>query len=889
MLVSLLHIKLQTLKILLYTFVVQSLFITQLYCQNISQDTISNSLNVDSTIKTSPSIPFDTVDINIKDDAINSPVHYKALDSIVYDIETKMLYLYGNAEMKYDKTQVNAERVAFDWNTQTLSANGIDSLDKKVGTPVLVQEGKTYEAKKMEYNFRTQKGKIYHVVTEDNGAFIHSEIVKKSKDNSWLSYKAKYTTCTDKEHPHFYIQARKAKVIPDKIMVSGPANLVISGINTPLVLPFAIFPIKSGRRSGIIMPLYGVTPRDGSFFLKDGGYYWAANDYLSMGFTGEIVTDGTFGVKVASKYKVRYKSSGNILLSYRRKAPSDPIKYHNDVRHDYLINWSHRMDTKADPNNNFSANINIKSSSYNQNSLIQNNQILEVINSSHLTYSRRFNGKPYNLTISASQSQSNKSHVFSLTLPEIAFNINKITPFKSKITSKRKKFYEKIGFTYGIRAKATATSSDTTFFTKSTLEKINYGINQSLKIDATYSIFKFFNFTPYVQYEEQWMFKEEELLYSPHYDVTSDTIVSEKFTESSFKDGFFARRNFSTGASLQTKLTGMYNFNKGNVKAIRHILTPRISYTYHPDFSKPLWNYYDSYYHKKNDEDVAYNKYANTRVYGVPGKGEQNTVSFSLGNSIEMKVLNKKDTTNTFKKIPLLKSLSISTGYNFAGDSISKFQNVKISASTSFLNNLFGLRADVTYNPYSVDMKNKRISKTYMETHQKPLRFVNFNLNVDFNLRAKPKSKSKKTEFESEYGTVDELEYISNNPDLYYSFDIPWSFRVSYHMSLSNGITGVTRDSTVLGLGNVSFGGDINITPKWKINVNSGYNIRDKDLTLTTFKLIRDLHCWEMSLDWTAYPIQNQFFTFELRVKSPLLQDLKLTKKHIRNNYNSSF
>lgn len=871
----------------MYTFVVQLLFTTQLLCQNIAEGENMDSLQIDSSKINQIILPFDTVDINIQDDDIQSPVHYKALDSIVYDVENKMLYLYGNGEMKYDQTEVNAERVTFDWNTQTLAAEGIDSLGKSVGTPILVQDGTTYEAKKMEYNFRTTKGKIYDVVTEDNGAFIHSEIVKKQADNSWLSYKAKYTTCNDKEHPHFYIQSRKAKIIPDKVMVSGPANLIISGINTPLALPFAIFPISAGRRSGIIMPRYGTDFSTGAFYLEQGGYYWAANDYLSMGFTGEIWTNGTFGLNVATNYKVKYKSNGNVLLSYRRKMPSDPIKNKFDIQNDYRLNWTHRMDAKADPNNNFSANVDVKTSTFNRNALIQNNDVLEVVNSSHITYTRRFNGKPYNLKISANHSQSNRTHAFSITLPEVAFNVNKITPFKAKISSAKKKFYEKIAFTYSIRGKATATSADTTFFTESTLEKIKYGINQNLKIDANYKVLKYLNIRPFANYEEQWMFKEEIIDFNQHYIQVNDSTIDTLYTKSSFEDGFFARRNFNLGVSFQTELKGIYTFKKGKVKGILHKMTPNVTYSYRPDFSKPFWNYYDTYSNAETNEEVTYNKFKNTGIYGGPGVGEQNAINFSLGNSLEMKVYNKKDTINQFKKIPILRSLSIASGYNFAGDSTSKFQDVRISASTSFLNNLFGLRGSLIYNPYSRDNKNNKISKTYMETHGKPLRFVSLSLNFDINLRGKPKEKKKV--LENEYGTVEQREYVANNPALFYDFNIPWSFHASYHMSLTNGITGVNRDTTVLGLGSVTFGGDIAITPKWLISVTSGLDINAKDLTLTNLRLVRDLHCWEMALNWTAYPIERQNFTFELRVKSALLQDLKLTRKHVRNSYNSSF
>lgn len=885
--VSFLHIKLQTFKPILYTFVVQFLFITQLVCQNYIDEPKIDTLLVDTVIKPTKTLAFDTVDINIKDDDIKSPVHYKALDSIVYDVENKMLYLYGNAEMKYDQTQVNSANVTFDWNTQTLTAEGIDSAGKNIETPILIQEGKTYEAKKMQYNFKTSKGKIFDVVTEDNGAFIHSEIVVKTPDNEWLSYKAKYTTCTNKEHPHFYIKAKKAKIIPNKIMVSGPANLIISGINTPLALPFAIFPINSGRRSGIILPQYGVDVSDGTFRFTNGGYFWAVNDYLSMGFTGSISTGGSFDFKVATDYKKRYKHNGNIILSYGRKMPADPIANKNEVESDYRIFWKHNMDSKADPNNDFNADVNFKSSTFNRNALIQDERILEVINQSNITYTRKFNEKPYNLDISAGHNLNNNTHLMSITLPEIGFNISTITPFKSKKISKKKKFYEKIAFRYNIRGKAQASSTDTTFFQEETLDLIKYGIRQELNINATYSVLKHFNFTPRFNYKEQWMFKREKQFFEEHYVYSSDTISDTLYTRSIMENGFFARRNFSTGASINTKLKGIYRFNKGPVKAMLHVLTPTLDYTYSPDFSLPMWNFYDSYHHEKNDEIIYYNQFEKTDLYGSGiSKGETNRLNLTLTNTLEIKVLDKKDTANMYKKIPILKNFSISSGYNFAGDSIRKFQDVRISARTSFLDNLIGISGTLLYNPYSVNYNNKKISKMYQETHNKPLRFVSLNMN--FNLNMRPKKNNKKSLSKSEYGTIGDLEYIANNPELYYDFDIPWSFTASYHMKLSNGY-GTKRDTTVLGLGSVTFGGHIDITPKWIIDVRSGYDIKAKDLTITTFSLIRDLHCWEMSLNYTAYPISSQNFNFKIGVKSALLQDLKLTRKYQRNYYDSSF
>lgn len=898
-----LHIKNRTFILTLYTLVVQFLLITQIFCQNVSTDTLMlntstdtsridapvlentllDSTNLDSAILTPSKNPYDTVDLIFNDDDIKEAVIYKATDSIVYDIENNMLYLYGNSKMDYGSTAINSELVSFDWTTQTLSANGIDSSGKKIGTPVMVQEGQTYEANKMEFNFRTQKGKIYDVVTEDNGAFIHSEIVKKTENNEWLSYKTKYTTCNDKEHPHFYIQTRRAKIVPDKIMVSGAANLVVSGINTPLVLPFAIFPLQKGRRSGLVIPKFGAA---GDFFTaRDGGYYWAVNDKLSLEFLGEIVTDGTFGISVNSDYRKRYKYSGSIGASYRRVMPANPLKNKGDVQNDFDFYWSHVMNNKADPNNNFSASVKLSSNTFNRNQVVQTREILESINTSNISYVRKFNGKPYTLSISAQFNQSIKTHALNITLPRARFTVNKITPFKSKISTGKKKFYEKIGFTYQAEALAQVSTTDTSIFTKETLNSLKYGIDQKLGIDATYSLFKYLNVTPSFAYNEQWLFNNEEINYGVFTEAINDTTIDTTYTQSVFKNDFYALRNFSANLAVSTKLTGIYTFKKGKVKAIRHIFTPAISYRYSPDFSKPVWNYYDSYYNEATNETIEYNQFKNTSISGTVSSGETNTISLSLGNRLDMKVFDKNDTINRYKKVPLLKAFNLNTGYNFAGDTANKFQNISISANTSLLNDLFSLNASIVYNPYSVNMQNRQVKESYWKTHQKILRFKSLNISADFNLRGKPKKKDES--FVNEYGTLEQREYVAQNPNLFYDFNIPWTFRARYHVSMVNG-SSLSRDSTVFNFTSVDFGGDINITPKWKIAVSSGFDFKQMDFTFTTFKILRDLHCWEMSLDWQAYPIKNQSFVFELRVKSALLQDLKLSRKNVRYN-NANF
>lgn len=838
--------------------------------QEILPDSIQNS--VDTSIVSNQN-PFDTVQIEFKDDELKAPVKYEATDSIVYDIENEMLYLYGNASMDYQQTNVKSERVTFDWKTQTLSAEGVDSAGKKVGKPILTQEGSIYDANKMEYNFKTQKGKVYDAITEQDGAYIHSAVVKKNERNEWLSYKTKYTTCNNKEHPHFYIAARRAKIIPNKLMVSGAADLVVSGVNTPLLLPFAMFPLQKGRRSGIILPK--PTQVNNTFGLADFGYYWAVNDNLSLQFTSDVILDGTFQISLLSNYIKRYRYGGNLMFSYRRVAPSEPYKANAKAGNEFKFNWNFNLDNKASKNNSFSANVNVLSGSYESSQLLQNRNIYKTISTSHVNYIRTFNGKPFTFTAGARVNQNLHTKKVDLDFPELQFSANSIKPFKSKISSSKPKFYEKIRFNYNAFAKASVSTFDSLFFTEQVLQDINYGINQTATINATYSLFKYFNITPSFNYNEQWFFRQENIDYEEHYVATTDTTYDTLYTKSTFVDDFFARRNFSAGISLNTTLTGIYTFKKGKVKAIKHLVRPTIGYNYNPDFKAKMWGYYNSYYNEHLGKTVEYNQFTNKQAYGGNASAESNSISFSIDNTIEMKVKTPKDTVNRYKKVLLLKSLRIGSSYNFAADSF-QLAPITISATTTILKGLFGLTATARYDIYSVDKQNNRINKTYWETDKKPLRFKTLNITANINLRGKSKNKNSITQ--SEYSTEEEREFIVNNPYLYYDFNIPWSLRLGYHMTLNNGIAG-NKDKAQWTGTTLSLNGDINITPKWKVAVVTGYQFDKKQFSLTRFTLLRNLHCWEMSLNWQAYPTQT--FQFEIRAKSALLQDLKLTRKNL--------
>jgi lipopolysaccharide assembly outer membrane protein LptD (OstA) len=893
------QLKIRTLRPIVYTFVIHLCFVVQVFCQTAENDTLSGdffqelleqdsvlSETDDSLVIATPKVKvkqdFDTVDIIYGDDDIKSPISYSAKDSIVYDVKNKKLYLYHDGKMKYDDINIEAERISFDWTTSVLVAEGVeDSMGVLQGTPIFKEKDQEYFAKKMEYNFKSGKGKTYEVVTEEGGAFIHTKIVKKNEYDEWYGYQTWYTTCDDRSHPHFYIEAKKSKVVPGKVMVTGPANLVVGGVNTPLYLPFGIFPTNQGRRSGIIFPEYGDAPSLG-FFLRNGGYYWAVSDKLSLAFTADIYTRGTFRVGAAGNYVTRYKYNGNFAFDYTRTPPNDKIISSDGKSNDFRIQWTHTMDPKAKPNNSFTASVTGASQNFNDNTLITTEQALEVQLSSNINYSRRFQGKPYSLSLSARHNQNLKSGEITIAAPEAIFNLTRIQPFQKKIRSDKKAFYENIGFQYSTRAKSYLETSDSTFFSRETLEDLKYGIQHDATVDVPFNLFKYFRVNPSFRYTERWYFEKETRRWDPDttYVLEGDTFRREiQNVQSDFENGFFGVRNFVVNTDINTTLTGIYNFKGERVKAMRHVVKPNLRHSFSPDFGKERWGYWDSYYDERTNRQEQYSRFDNLRnIYGVPPGTPQNTLSFSVTNNFEMKKLNKQDSVKSYKNVPIIDNFTIATGYNFAVDSL-KIQPLVINAASTYLNNLLFWNFRTTLNPYTVDSTNRRINTTEWQANKRLLRLQNMTLAV--NLNFSPKSKSPST-IQPRSGTIEEREFILNNPSMFYDFNIPWSLRVGYNIGLNKG-TNLNPDSLVISTNSITFGGHVNITPKWQINLNSGFNVRDKEITLTNVRVERDLHCWVLAFNWTAFPVERQTYAIDLHVKSPILQELKLSRKQPPN------
>jgi hypothetical protein len=833
----------------------------------------------DSTITfiTDTIINTDTLDFAQQDD-IKDVIKYKAEDSIVYNISTKQMYLYNGADVNYQKIQLNSNLIDFDWVTFTLTSRGaIDSTGVMSGTPVFTDDGKAYRADSMKYNFKTKKGIVYHVVTKEGDAYVHSEKVKKNEYNEWYGEKSRYTTC-DLDHPHFYFKSKKVKIVPNKVMVTGPANLWVADIPTPLVLPFGIFPVKQGKRSGIIIPEYGQIGTQ-AFFLRNGGYYWAVNDYLGLKFTETVATNGLVGAAVNAQYAWRYKFTGTMAFSYIRTPADDPDLPNAKPVNSYSVLWSHNQDSRSIPNASFGASVQMQSRDFYQASLIADTRLLSTSFNSSVNFGYTFVGTPFRLDVSLRHSQNLLNKTIEFTIPNIHLGMSRVTPFKSKITSDRPKWYESIGFTYSLDFMNRVSTYDSLLFTAETADKFRFGINQNFSLDAPLRILKYINVTPSFSYQERTYFKgivqrwDPDTVYVFGSDGTVDTLPGQIKSDTIWR--FNSARNFTAQIGINTKVVGIYKFKSKKILGLRHIFTPGVNFSYSPDFASDRFKYYRYVQGTPEGELSKYSVFEPDAVYGVPVAGQVGQLGWSLNNSFELKTYSKKDTINHEQKVGLLDQVNLSGGYNFIADSL-RLQPFSLTAVSSRIFNLINLNFNAQFHPYAVDTANRPYNTFEWTKNKRLLRFSQANVSANMALHSKPKTQPGTSEPPPQYMG----DYVSYNPDQIYHFDIPWNLSLSYNFNISRGT--FTNPDTIVTVQTVRVSGDFNITPKWKVAVSSGFDISRRQLTLTTVSVVRDLHCWELSFNWTpALPtFDRQQFSIILHPKSPTLKDLKLEKKN---------
>jgi hypothetical protein len=818
-------------------------------------------------------------------DSLQEPVDYFAKDSIIYDIPEKKMYLYGNASILYKDITVRGGIIIYNWETQEVESQwGKDSLGNNREKPEFAQADNIFQADLLRFNFKSKKGKSLGAVTKQSDGYLHSSEIKNISENVYFGKSVKYTSC-EYDHPHYYIEIGKAKIINDKIIVGKPANLVIEGVRTPLFLPFGVFPILKKRNTGIMMPQYGETQELG-FFLKGLGYFWAINDYVNMTVTADIYSLGSWGVTSNFDFNKRYKYSGTLNTSFTSLQQSERrSSSFTKPNKEFFINSNFRIDPKKLYNGNFSASVYAGTRSYHQYNVSDAQTFLNNTYRSSIAYQKWWPNKPFRLSVSGGHSQNTQTKDITFQIPQFNFSVARVNPFQRKVPTGGKKWYENIGFSYTMDLQNQINTKDSLLFKKETLKNMQNGIKHSIPISSGgLSLGKALSLSLGMDYVERWYFKYQEQIYRE----TVDTF----FVETADKNGFKAVRDFGLNATLSTRVYGMFQFKKGKIKAIRHVVTPQLNFTYRPDFSKEKWGYYGRVQTNREGYIQTYSKFSKG-IYGNASSGPVGSLGFSLNNNIEMKVRSSKDTITGEKKIPLLENLNFRGSYNFIADSF-QLSDLSFSANNR-ISQYLSLNINGTFDPYIYNKDlNRRTPKLGIANGGSWIRLKNFSMNLSGSWQSKSRDGSKTVgdQFDPRYGLPNDSlmnvdgyyvqDQVFGTPIAYVDFNIPISINYNYSLNLNRFYSKGKDTSSITQT--LSTGINFSLTPKWKISVNSGYDFTNKAISRTDVSVYRDLHCWQLAFNWVPLGFQRSF-SIELNVKAQMLQDLKLAKRKMWVDY----
>lgn len=848
-------------------------------------------LNTDSLV-TKPAkviVKTDTVLKNSKGAQIKEEIKFTAVDSSVYDAVNNLWYLHGNARVTYGDKQVDAGYIRLNQKENTIFAKSkVDSLGKLSGIPIFKDPSQgTLTADSVSYNFKTSRGKIYQVYTEQDGGFITGGKIKKQQNDEVHLKNVLYSTCNlPSPHQHFGIVITKGIVTENKI-ITGPAYLEIEGVKTlPIILPFGFFPKPNKRASGIIFPQIGEDASLG-FFLRDFGYYIGLNDYWDLTLKGGVYSKGSYEANAASRYTKRYKYSGNLYLSYssRKFGVEGTDEYENPTK-DFRIQWSHQQSPNSRPGSTFGASVNASTSGAYRNVSGSNyNQIIQNDLSSSISYSKTWANTPFNLSTALRHSQNLTTKTVSLGLPSLNFGMSTLNPFDSKDRVGEQKWYQRLSVGYSMQADNQLNTVDSLLFKKETFSKIKSGIQHNIPLSLSSKIFKYFQFSQSINYSEKWYFQtiRKNYIARPTTTGIKDSLGIDTIP------GFRRASDYGIGGGLSTKIYGTLNFKKGKIMAIRHVFTPNIGLSYRPDFGQPKYNYYDSVQVDQYGRKQAYSIFENG-MYGGPSNGKSAALNFGIENNIELKVRNAKDTTNNgIKKIPILQGLSLNGSYNFVADSL-KLSQLSFSGRTFFTEKL-GINFSGSLDPYvfytyteSGQTIGKSINK-YRWNEGKLPRLTNFGFSFNYSFNSSASSDQNNNPQNVNGGVngrltaqqTEQLQQISRNANAFVDFNVPWNLNFYYNFNYSN--NGLTKQLVQT----LTASGDFSLTPKWKVQYNTGYDFENKSISLTSFSIYRDLHCWDMAIRWIPFGTY-QSYSVDLKVKAAILQDLKLSKR--REYYN---
>ncbi|MBQ7462792.1 MAG: LPS-assembly protein LptD [Bacteroidaceae bacterium] len=873
------------------------------------------------------SVPQDTVPVDTtprSKNALDLPVNYSAKDSITFDYVRSRANLYGDGKITYQNLELEAEIINIAIDSSLVHATSrTDSTGNVIGKPLFKQGSDEYEPDSISYNFKSRKAFISNVYTQQGEGYMKSLDGKRDSIGTMYVKKAFYSTC-DAEHPHFYLNMTRAKMRPGKDVVFGPTYLVVEDVPLPLAIPYGFFPFKDKYSSGFIMPSYGDETTRG-FYLRDGGYYFAINDYVDAKVLAEIYTKGSWSLSEQSIYKKRYKFSGNFYISYQYTQTGEKNMPDYAVNKSFKVTWTHRQDAKANPTQSFSASVNFATSSYERNNLVSMynpESYTQSTRTSSISYSKSFPDIGLTLSSSFNLSQSVRDSSIALTLPNLNIQLNRFYPFKRKKMAGKERWYEKIGMSYSGTLTNSINTKEDLLFKSSLIKDWRNGMRHQIPISASFPVLKYINITPNFSFTDRMYSKK--VMQSWDEDkraVQRDTVY-----------GFYNVYNFSMSLGANTKLYGFYTpapwVGGKKIKTIRHMLTPTVSFNYSPDFSTPFWGFYDSYVRTDADGNVSTVTYSpfSSGTYGTAPNGMTGSVQFDISNNVEMKWRTNRDTTGTGeKKISLIDELGLSMSYNMAAKKkpwSDLNMRVRLRLTKSYTFSMSAVFATYAYefdnngNVYVGDHTEwgkGRFGRFQGMSQNLSYTFNNQTLKKLFGMRDKVKSRfsSRSTEEDDdeEYDEEDEVDPTMQNVDPerkkgmtgakekksgdvdadgYLKFSMPWSLSVSYGISMRENTSAQINPKRMRYpyrfTQTLNFSGNVRIAEGWNINFSSGYDFNYKKMSMTTVSLSRDLHCFSMSCSMVVSPYTS--FNFLFACKAGTLADALRWKK--QSSYSSN-
>lgn len=811
---------------------------------------------------------------------------YKRLSKV----ENKM-YLYDEAKIVYGDVELTAGLIVLNNNNNQVFAAGIKDSTGYTQSPVFKQGSKVVEPDSIIFNYKTKKALIYNSRTQDGELNIKAESSKRVNDSVYYMQNAKFTTSEDIDNPEYYFLARKIKFVPGKKVVTGLVNMYIADVPTPLGLPYGFFPLADKQSSGFIIPSFGDN-RNRGFFLQNGGYYFAINDYVDLKVLGDIFSNGSYGIRLDSNYALRYKFNGRVSFRYEKLFIEERGFPNFQEQTIFNFRWNHSQDQKASPSSRFSASVNLGSSQFFRQSVNQvntGNFLNNTLNSS-VSYSKTIEAGPgMNLNISATHNQNTNTELVNLTLPTLQFSINRVFPFEPKFRAK-KGALENINVQYNLRGENRIQTTDSLFLKPQMFDNLDSGLQHSIPLTTNFKVFKYFSVSTSINYDETWLFKT----FDPFFDEQTQTVQRDTI------NGFDSYRTYSANASVGTTVYGMFPFGDDKkIKAIRHVMRPSVSYSINPGF--------DQYYEditipgvgSAPDRIQQVSRFEGT-LYGAPNPNFSSGLSLSLTNDFEAKV-RKKDTTLTgeeaYKKVKLLNNLGFSTNYNFAADSL-KLSPIAVRGTIPLFDQKVNINLIGAFDVYALDSNNRRINTLNINNGGSLVRLTRANVSFGYKLSSTDFEKGSEDEEEDEddldnetflsggrkddlFGSGDPLnpglnprnqEESKKDDNEFYNYKPPWNLNLQYAMTYNN-----SARQNQISSHSIMFSGDIELSPRWSISASSGFDLVNPGFTFTQFQFSRDLKSWQMSFNWRPIGELRSWFFF-IGIKSGIFRDIKYDK-----------